>query len=109
MNIFEYHLKEIHNLILTKKDILKLDKIENLDKINWAVLSNNPNALHILEQNVDKIEWMDLSANPNAIHLLQKKVKITIVLLRIIILNLKRVAYQFMKLIIIHVQKLELR
>ena len=37
MNIFEYHLKEIHNLILTKKDFLKLDKIENLDKINLEV------------------------------------------------------------------------
>ena len=37
MNIFEYHLKEIHNLILTKKDILKLDNIENLDKINLEV------------------------------------------------------------------------
>ena len=34
MNIFEYHLKEIQNLILAKNDILKLDKIENLDKIN---------------------------------------------------------------------------
>jgi len=37
MNIFEYHLKEIQNLILTKKDILKLEKIENLDKINLEV------------------------------------------------------------------------
>ena len=37
MNIFEYHLKEIHNLILTNKDFLKLDKIENLDKINLEV------------------------------------------------------------------------
>ena len=37
MNIFENHLKEIHNLILTKKDFLKLDKIENLDKINLEV------------------------------------------------------------------------
>ena len=34
MNIFEYHLKEIQNLILSKNDILKLEKIENLDKIN---------------------------------------------------------------------------
>ena len=37
MNIFEYHLKEIQNLILTKNDILKLEKIENLDKINLEV------------------------------------------------------------------------
>ena len=37
MNIFEYHLKEIQHLILTKKDILKLEKIENLDNINLEV------------------------------------------------------------------------
>ena len=37
MNIFEYHLKEIQNLILSKKDILKLEKIENFDKINLEV------------------------------------------------------------------------
>ena len=37
MNIFEYHLKEIQNLILTKNDILKLEKIENLEKINLDV------------------------------------------------------------------------
>ena len=37
MNIFEYYLKEIQNLILTKSDILKLEKIEDLDKINLEV------------------------------------------------------------------------
>ncbi len=37
MNIFEYHLKEIQHLILTKKDILKLEKIENLDNVNLEV------------------------------------------------------------------------
>tara|TARA_A100001015_G_C14554881_1_gene542971 strand:- start:28 stop:567 length:540 start_codon:yes stop_codon:yes gene_type:complete len=37
MNIFEYHLKEIQNLILTKKDILKLEKIKNLDNIGLEV------------------------------------------------------------------------
>ena len=37
MNIFEYHLKEIQNLILAKKDFLKLEKIENLEKINLEV------------------------------------------------------------------------
>ncbi len=37
MNIFEYHLKEIQNLILVKNNILKLEKIENLDKINLEV------------------------------------------------------------------------
>ena len=37
MNIFEYHLKEIQKLILVKNNILKLEKIENLDKINLEV------------------------------------------------------------------------
>ena len=37
MNIFEYHLKEIQNLMLAKNDILKLEKIENFDKINLEV------------------------------------------------------------------------
>jgi len=37
MNIFEYHLKEIQNLILDKKNILKLEKINNLNKINLEV------------------------------------------------------------------------
>ncbi len=37
MNIFEYHLKEIQNLVLTKNNILELDKIENLDKVNLEV------------------------------------------------------------------------
>ena len=37
MNIFQYHLKEIQNLVLAKNNILKLDKIENLDKINLEI------------------------------------------------------------------------
>ncbi len=37
MNIFDYYLKEIQKLILVKKDILKLEKIENLDNINLEV------------------------------------------------------------------------
>ncbi len=34
MNIFEYHLTEIKNIILSNKKILKLENTENLDKIN---------------------------------------------------------------------------
>lgn len=43
---------------------------KNKDKINWFYLSRNPNAIHLLEQNTDNIDWGYLSANPNAIHLL---------------------------------------
>ena len=44
-----------------------------LEKLDWEMLSSNPNAIHLLEQNPDKIDWNKLSWNPNAIHLLEKK------------------------------------
>jgi hypothetical protein len=44
----------------------------NLDKINWVMLSENPNVIHYLEQNKDRIYWNILSFNPNAIHLLRQ-------------------------------------
>ena len=37
MNIFEYHLSEIKTLILSKKDILKLNQIDNLSDISLEV------------------------------------------------------------------------
>ena len=40
--------------------------------ISWAILSLNPNAIHLLEKNPDKIDWKWLSLNPNAIHLLER-------------------------------------
>ena len=42
------------------------------NKINWIWLSENPNAINLLEQNLDKIIWQYLSGNPNAIHLLEQ-------------------------------------
>ena len=46
---------------------------KNQDKINWAELSRNPNpyAIALLEKNQDKIDWKSLALNPNAIHLLE--------------------------------------
>jgi hypothetical protein len=44
----------------------------NPDKINWYMLSQNPNAIHMLEKNQDRIDWGMLSQNPNAIHMLEK-------------------------------------
>ena len=41
-------------------------------KVYWYYLSENPNAIHILEQNLDKVKWDCLSVNPNAIHILEK-------------------------------------
>ena len=43
-----------------------------MDKIDWYSLSENPNAIHLLERNFDKIVWGCLSKNPSAIHLLEK-------------------------------------
>jgi hypothetical protein len=49
-----------------------LDWIDE-SKIDWTLLSENPNAINLLEQNPDKIDWFWLCLNPNAIHLLEKK------------------------------------
>ena len=38
----------------------------------WDILSENPYAIHLLEQNLDKIDWFGLSENPGAIHLLEQ-------------------------------------
>ena len=45
---------------------------EHTDKINWAWLSSNPNAIELLEKNLDKVDWLWLSLNPNAIHILEQ-------------------------------------
>ena len=46
-------------------------QFQNLDKVDWLSLSENPNAIHILEKNLDKVHWWNLSSNINAIHLLE--------------------------------------
>jgi len=38
---------------------------ENLDKIDWCLLSFNQNAIHILRDNLEKIDWMCFSTNPS--------------------------------------------
>jgi hypothetical protein len=48
----------------------KLPPWIQIDKIYWDELSNNPNAIHLLEK--IQIYWDNLSQNPNAIHLLEK-------------------------------------
>ena len=42
------------------------------ENLNWGVLSENSEAIHILEQNLDKIYWPLLSSNPKAIHLISE-------------------------------------
>jgi len=45
---------------------------KNLDKVDWSWLSSNPNAIPILEKNLDKVNWFNLSLNINADLLLIK-------------------------------------
>ncbi len=44
----------------------------NPEKINWSEMSGNPSAMHLLEKNPDKINWERLSWNKSAIYLLSK-------------------------------------
>ena len=45
-----------------------IDLLEkNQDKINWQLLSGNPNAISLLEKNIDKVSSYWLSLNLNAI------------------------------------------
>ena len=52
-------------------DLLK----ENPDEIDWDFLSRNPNAIDLLETNQDKINWVELCNNPSAIDLIEKQIK----------------------------------
>ena len=45
-------------------------QFQYLDKVDWYMLSGNPNAIPILEKNLDKVNWGWLCVNPNA-HLLE--------------------------------------
>ena len=49
----------------------QLDDLPDSEKINWEVLSANPNAIDILKAKPEKIDWKELSANPNAIDMLK--------------------------------------
>ena len=50
----------------------KLKDWVHIDKMDWYILSRNPNVIHLLENNMDKIDWNGLSNNPNAMQLLEK-------------------------------------
>ena len=52
--------------------MLKLRDWIDINKINWDLLSKNPNAIELLKENQDKINWNILSLNPNAIELLKE-------------------------------------
>ena len=54
----------------------KYDKLEDIEKINWWVLSANPEAIQLLEENRDKINWVQLGTNPKAIKLLEEELQV---------------------------------
>ena len=53
-------------------EIYKLLDWIDIDKLNWYFLSQNPNAIYLLEQNQDKLILTSLEVNSNAINLLQQ-------------------------------------
>jgi hypothetical protein len=53
------------------KMFMKLRDWIDKDKLDWATLSENPNAIELLKDNRDKINWCNLSNNHNAIELLK--------------------------------------
>ncbi|EKX31852.1 hypothetical protein GUITHDRAFT_149032 [Guillardia theta CCMP2712] len=46
---------------------------DNLDKVDWRVLSANKGAIDILKDNLDNVYWSELSKNENAIEILKAK------------------------------------
>ena len=54
---------------------MKLCEWIPIDKLDWMWLSENPNAIQLLEKNLDEVNWSWLSMNPNAIPILEKNLK----------------------------------
>ncbi len=54
------------------KPIYKLRDWINQELLCIGELSRNPSAIHIIEQNLDKVNWPILSYNPAAIPILEK-------------------------------------
>jgi hypothetical protein len=74
INIIKLYTHEIDWNILSNINHFKTIEYlnENLNKINWTVLSFNNGALPILNENIDKIDWFSLSLQPFAIDILTK-------------------------------------
>ena len=52
------------------------ESLEPIEKVNWWVLSANPEAIQLLEANRDKINWVQLGKNPKAIKMLEDELKV---------------------------------
>ena len=60
------------------KPLYKLLDWIDIKKLSWYHLSENPNAIHLLEANQDKIRWPSLSKNPSIFEIDKKQLKIDI-------------------------------
>jgi hypothetical protein len=61
-------------LILENKHKVLLEWIP-IEKLDWNMLSLNPNAIDLLNENDDKIFWHNMTFNPNVNKLLKNKDK----------------------------------
>ena len=68
----EYTTPLKSSIHIANKTSFQLRKWIPYEKINWAFLSFNPNAIDLLEKYPDKIDWWNLSTNTKAIHVLEK-------------------------------------
>ena len=50
----------------------KLRSWIDINKLIFFDLSENPNAMYLLEENPDNIDWTSLSKNSSSIHILEK-------------------------------------
>ena len=52
------------------------NSLEPIEKVNWWVLSANPEAIQLLEANRGKIDWIQLGKNHKAIKMLEEELKV---------------------------------
>jgi hypothetical protein len=57
------------------KPIWKLRDWIDINKLDWDMLSLNPNAIELIKANQDKIDWDNLSYNPAIFELDYEKMK----------------------------------
>ena len=72
MNIFDYHLAEIKDQVLSKKNILKLDQIDNLNGVNLEVPPEQFN--FDLSCNIAMVLGKKNKLNPKSLALELKKI-----------------------------------
>lgn len=49
--------------------MFKLRDFIRIDKVDWNLMSKNPNAIHLLEKNPRRVNWTIISQNPSIFEL----------------------------------------